>query len=133
MAEGTILLVEDDDSVRRLLCQYLAQRSALEIDDARDGADALHQVARKHYNVVILDLMMPHMTGIDFLDSLAALSSDPSVKHLDDLPAVVVITSASPEQVPSTDIEQRFPNMVRAVLRKPLDVEQLAERVEELL
>lgn len=132
MGHRNLLVVEDDDGIRGLLVEYFAQH-AIEVDAARDGAEALHQIHGKQYAVIVLDLMMPHMSGIDFLSSLEALRSDPSVKQTEHTPAVLVITSAPQEAVPSTDIENRFPSIVRGVLRKPLDMPVLAGRVEALL
>ncbi|HYI07756.1 MAG TPA: response regulator [Thermoanaerobaculia bacterium] len=128
-----ILVVEDDEPVRALLIEYLTEHSDFVVDGARDGVDALHQVCTHRYRVVVLDVMMPYMTGIDFLDSLEAMVSDPSIKTMDELPAVVIITAAPPEQIPSAVIEQRFPSMVRCVFRKPVDPQGLAECVERLL
>jgi len=133
MPRGYVLVVEDDDAVRHLLIEVLKEDAALRVDSARDGVDALHDVSTHQYDLIILDVMMPHMTGIDFLDSLQALSSDPSIQSLRSLPAVVVITSASHEQIPPGKIEERFPTMVRTVLRKPLHPGQLRECVERWL
>ena len=121
MPHGTLLVVEDDDVIRGLLVEYFKSHSDVQVDAARDGAEALHQIATKDYAVVLLDLMMPHMSGIDFLVSLQAL------------PTVFIITAAPDDAVPSRDIEHRFPSLVRGVMRKPLDVRALAERVEACL
>lgn len=128
-----VLVVEDDDFVRHLLIEYLREHFVLEADSARDGADALHSIKLRSYDLVILDVMMPHMTGIDFLDSLQALRADPTSQTLKELPAVIVITGASVEQIPHGQIEERFPILVRAVLRKPLQTEQLQWCVEKWL
>jgi response regulator RpfG family c-di-GMP phosphodiesterase len=82
---------------------------------------------------VVLDLLMPHMSGVDFLSSLEALSSDPSVRSLPAPPCVFVITSMPQDMVPNSDIENRFPSLVRGVMRKPLDMRDLVERVEAWL
>jgi CheY-like chemotaxis protein len=132
MAQGNILVVDDDENVRRLLMEYLRERSCVNVDGARDGVEALHQIAIKPYTVVVLDVMMPYMSGIDFLSSLDALTSDPSVKSLDDPPAVLVITSMPQEDVRADQLQDRFPRFVRGVLRKPLDYPALANRVVEL-
>lgn len=132
MAQGNILVVDDDESVRRLLMEYLRERSCLNVDGARDGVEALHQIAIKPYAVVVLDVMMPYMSGIDFLTSLDALTSDPSVKSLDEPPAVLVITSMPQEDVRADRLQDRFPRFVRGVMRKPLDYPALANRVAEL-
>ncbi|MGN6184154.1 MAG: response regulator [Thermoanaerobaculia bacterium] len=131
MPPGNVLVVEDDDTIRRLVIQILEQRE-LRVDSARDGADALHQLSQQTYGLVILDLMMPYMSGIDFLDSLNVLLFDPSLKSIQQPPAVLVMTSAAEETVPSSELERRFP-MVRGVLRKPLDVGDLTTRVDTLL
>jgi CheY-like chemotaxis protein len=133
MAQSNILVVEDDDSTRRLLIETLREQPHVSVDGARDGVDALHHVSSKRYHLVILDVMMPFMTGIDFLDSLEAMASDPSVKGMDELPAVLVITGVPPEQMPSSAIQGRFPSMVRRVLRKPIDVDELTLCVESVL
>lgn len=133
MAHGHVLVVEDDDAVRLLLIEYLKEHPGLRVDGARDGAEALHCVSTHPYNVVVLDVMMPFMTGIDFLDSLQALSSDPSVRSLEQMPAIIVVTSASPEQIPNRRLEERFPTMVRGILRKPLETEQLWRWIERWL
>jgi CheY-like chemotaxis protein len=133
MSWGNVLVVEDDGAVRQLLIEYLKQHAAKHVDSARDGVEALHSVSSQQYDVIILDLLMPHMTGIDFLDSLQVLSADRTVKTLRKPPAVVVITGASPEQIPSGRIEERSPGMIRAVLRKPLQLDQLESCLDRLL
>lgn len=134
MAQGNILVVDDDESVRRLLMEYLRERSCGdEVDGARDGVEALHQITTKVYAVVVLDVMMPYMSGVDFLSSLDALMSDPSVKALDEPPAVLVITSMPQEDVRADQLQDRFPTFVRGVMRKPLDMNALGNRVEALV
>src|SRR5215208_1104013 len=99
MAQGNVLVVDDDDSVRHLLMEFLKD-SAGHVDGARDGADALHYVHLHQYDLILLDVMMPHMTGVDFLDSLQVLLADRTIKTLRQPPAIIVITSASAEQIP---------------------------------
>jgi two-component system response regulator MprA len=128
-----ILVVEDDDTVRRLLTEHLATRMQLTVDSARDGVEALHQIATTRYAVVILDVMMPKMSGVDLLDSLQALTSDPSVKAMESPPAVLVITAAPEAALPDEAIRKRGPGTVRAIFRKPIDVAALAASVEKYL
>ena len=133
VANPKILVVEDDDSVRRLLAEHLAERMPVDVDSARDGVEALHKISTTSYRIVILDLMMPKMSGVDFLDSLRALTSDPSVKAMEKPPAVLVITAAAPASLSDAVIRKRSPGVVRAVFRKPLDVAALAASVKEHL
>jgi CheY-like chemotaxis protein len=133
MRNGNVLVVEDDDTIRRLLVEFLRAHESVGVDGARDGVEALHQIATTPYAVIILDMLMPKMSGVDVLDSLEALTSDPSVKTLDDPPAVLVITSAEPTALPDSAIFQRSPRMVRRVFRKPIDVAALTRCVEMYL
>jgi CheY-like chemotaxis protein len=129
MPQGNVLIVDDDDSVRHLLMEYVKD-SGRRVDGARDGADALHFIHLHHYDLILLDVMMPHMTGVDFLDSLQVLLADRTVKTLRKPPAIIVITSATAEQIPNGRIEERSPGMIRAVLRKPLEMGQLRKAME---
>ncbi|HEV7426072.1 MAG TPA: response regulator [Thermoanaerobaculia bacterium] len=133
MRNGNVLVVEDDDTIRRLLVEFLRAHESVGVDSARDGVEALHRIVTTPYSVIVLDVLMPKMSGVDVLDSLAALTSDPSVKSLDDPPAVLVITSAERTSLPDDAIFQRAPTMVRRVFRKPVAVEELAKSVEMYL
>lgn len=133
MDNAHVLVVEDDDTIRRLLVEYLGQQAALSVEGARDGIEALHRISRKHYELVVLDLMMPLMSGVDFLDSVQALRADPSVTSLTRQPRVLIITGAPQAEVPAETLQRRFPTLVKGVFRKPLDVELLAGVVESEL
>lgn len=121
--------MEDDDVIRALLIDHLKQHVFVTVEGARDGVEALHKVTQQEYAVVVLDLMMPKMSGMDFLDSVIALHSDPSFTALDDPPPVFIITSAAEEDVPTSLVRERC-KLVRAVFRKPLDFARLSEAVE---
>ncbi len=133
MANASVLVVEDDDIVRRLLAEYLETHSHVTVESARDGVEALHRISTKPYDVIVLDIMMPKMSGADLLDSLAALRHDPSVQSLRSAPAVLVVTSVSAGEVPDRIIAERCPELVRRVFRKPLELCALAEEVEHYL
>ena len=131
MPSGHVLIVEDDDTIRRLLIEYLKQHALLTVEGARDGVEALHFISDRPYAIVILDLMMPKMSGGDFLDSLTAMMKDPSIQTLGTPPAVIVVTAAPAGDIPSDTIIQRSA-LVRAGLRKPVDIGELAKLIESL-
>jgi DNA-binding response OmpR family regulator len=133
VAKPKILVVEDDDSVRRLLAEHLAEQMPVDVHSARDGVEALHMISTTAYGVVILDLMMPKMSGVDLLDSLHALTSDPSVKAFDAPPPVLVITGQPSASLSDSVIRRRSPEIVREVFRKPLDITKLAASVKKHL
>jgi CheY-like chemotaxis protein len=131
MSKTNVLVVEDDETIRHLLVEYLKQHSYVTVDGARDGIEALHQLALKPYAVVVLDVVMPKMSGIDFLNSLEAMLQDRSLRSFDEPPAILVITATPAGDLPKETLEQRYPQLVHAVFRKPLDFEELAVRVEQ--
>ena len=125
-----LLVVEDDDTIRRLLVEYLKQRALVEVDGARDGIEALHLLKRKEYAVIVLDLLMPGMNGADLIDSLKTEVEASPEKHP---PALLVITAVSEADVPTMSLSRRAPQLVRGVFRKPLDFASLAHAVDEQL
>lgn len=127
MLARKVLVVEDDDSIRQSLVDYLQERARVRVDGARDGADALHAVRTESYAVIVLDLMMPFMNGIDFLTSLEIVAA------AGELPACFIITGMPPDEVPSQPLADRFPRLIRGVFRKPLHLPDLLRCVEEEL
>ena len=59
-----ILVVDDDEEIRELLEFDLAQ-SGYVVDTAKDGMDGLEKALSKHYDLILLDVMMPKMNGFD--------------------------------------------------------------------
>jgi CheY-like chemotaxis protein len=133
MPSSNVLVVEDDDTIRTLLVEFLRAHAGVRVEGARDGVEALHQIATEPPRVIILDVMMPKMSGVDLLESLKAMISDPSVKSLREPPAVLIITAAPDNLLPAKAISERFPELVRGVFRKPLDVNLLRAAVESHL
>lgn len=61
-----VLVVDDNESVRRSICQILHRETDIEvICQAADGADALHKAREHHPDLVLLDITMPTMNGLD--------------------------------------------------------------------
>src|SRR5205085_9301242 len=71
-----ILLVDDDSGIREVVT-YALQREGFEIDAAAVGEAALEQARADAYDVVILDVMLPAMSGIDVCRELRAESNVP--------------------------------------------------------
>lgn len=109
-----ILVVDDDDAIRALLATILRRRG-LEVDVARNGAEALERLGRCRYAVMLLDLMMPVVNGWEVLDRLA--DHDRSSR-----PIVIVLTAG-------TELRDLKADLVAGSVRKPFDVELLLDSV----
>ena len=64
MAQRSILVVEDEDTIRHTL-HYNLDREGYQVWDAKDGSEALRLARRHHPSLIILDLMLPEMSGLD--------------------------------------------------------------------
>lgn len=73
-----VLVVDDEERIRRLLRMYL-ERENFEIDEADNGKDALDLALQNDYDVIILDLMMPEMDGIEVCEKLRKEKTTPVI------------------------------------------------------
>ena len=113
-----ILVVDDDAAIRELVARVL-RRAKYDVAEAGDGSEALDKLRAAPYDLVVLDLMMPVMSGYDVVHYLEQ-NTDAGV------PCVVVMSAvAEPAlgHVPSP--------RVHALLRKPFNLPALIDAVEE--
>jgi DNA-binding response OmpR family regulator len=112
--EKRILIVDDDDTIRALVVTVLRRRG-YRLDTARNGVEAMEKLIACRYALVILDLMMPRMSGYEVLEKL---SGQPEVTR----PLVLVLT-AGLERRP---FDRSF---VIGTIHKPFDIELLVDTV----
>lgn len=113
-SEKRILVVDDDDAIRALLSTVLRRRG-LRVDTARNGAEAVTRLAECRYSLILLDLMMPLLSGYQVLEHIAEESA-PS------RPMVLVLTAGlEPRGFDST--------FVVGTIHKPFDIELLVDTV----
>jgi CheY-like chemotaxis protein len=116
--EKRVLIVDDDDAIRALLFTVLRRRG-FDVDTARNGIEALARCDACRYSLILLDLMMPRMSGWEFLDNL-------DLRDGDQRPMVIVLTAG----LEPTDLN---PKTVVGTVRKPFDVTMLLEMIEACL
>jgi DNA-binding response OmpR family regulator len=114
-----VLVVEDDDALRGMLDDALTT-AGFRVRVAAHGAEALRLLQHEIPNVIVLDLMLPWVNGIEVL---ATLRQQP---HLVNVP-VLVLTGTMTTAV---DLRGFDPLLV---MRKPVDVEALAPTIHTLL
>src|SRR5688572_693088 len=114
MAEKCALVVDDDGAIRRLLVTALS-REGIALDEAADGLVAMERLHTKKYDVVLLDMMMPKMNGVEVLAQM----------EREQINTPVIVISAASDRYLGT-IESP---LVTKVLRKPFDLNSLVAEV----
>jgi len=76
--EATLLIVDDEERIRRLLKMYL-ERENYEIEEAENGEEALEKALKTDYDLILLDLMLPGMDGIDVCQKLREKKATPVI------------------------------------------------------
>jgi CheY-like chemotaxis protein len=109
-----VLVVDDDEYIVRILSEVLLDEG-YRVVAAHDGAEAIALVRRERPDVVLLDLMMPNVSGWSFLDMYRRTPPP----H-----APVIVVSAIPPSALKLPEED-----VREVVRKPFSVDRLLEVV----
>lgn len=73
-----VLVVDDEERIRRLIRMYL-ERDEFEVEEAEDGEQALEMALSDHYDVILLDIMMPEMDGIEVCEALRQEKTTPVI------------------------------------------------------
>lgn len=114
-----LLIVEDEEDMREALCYGLRKRGYA-VDAAGDGADAVEQCGINEYDLVVLDLNLPGLDGMEVLKHIRSMEK----------PAKVLILSARSEL---TDKIRGLDSGASDYLTKPFHFEELEARIRMLL
>lgn len=119
-----ILIVDDSSVVRKVLIKTFGMTSVPlgEVHQAENGKQALEILDTNWVDMIFLDINMPVMNGIEFMQNFKAR------EDLKDVPVVVVSTEGSKERRAELDHAG-----VKAYLRKPVTPELLTSTIEQLL
>ena len=123
-----ILLADDDPDVVEVISMLL-EDEGYEVVTAKDGAEALEKIKLEIPDLIILDLLMPHVDGFAVFDMLR----DPRYERWSKIP-VVILTSVR-EEVSNRRYELETGRKMdyAAYLEKPADPDQLLETVSRLV
>ena len=113
-------LVVEDDSVTRNLLRQLLIHSGCDVDESIDGEEAIAKLSVKRYGVILLDIVLPKLSGTHVMDFLR--EEDP-----DSLERVIVVTGLNVEE-----IRKLFPTVCHA-LGKPVIPNRLLATVQKCL
>jgi DNA-binding response OmpR family regulator len=117
---STILLVDDEDAVQKLLA-YPLERDGFRVIQARDGEEALERFEREHVDLVVLDLMLPKLDGLEVCKRLRAGSAVPIIMLTardDELDKVLGLELGADDYITKPFSIREFRSRVRALLRR---------------
>ena len=135
---ATILLVDDEEDVQKLLT-YPLERDGFRVVAARDGEEALERFAEGAFDLVVLDLMLPKLDGLEVCKRLRAGSSVPIIMLTardDELDKVLGLELGADDYITKPFSIREFRSRVRALLRRaavprPSELEDGDELIDE--
>jgi DNA-binding response OmpR family regulator len=116
----TILLVDDEDSVRKVLA-FPLERDGYVVVQAADGEEALERFAAQRIDLVVLDIMLPKLDGLEVCKRLRASSSVPIIMLTardDELDKVIGLELGADDYITKPFSIREFRSRVRALLRR---------------
>ena len=121
---GLRVLYVEDTIPNQLLMEGFANRWDVSLDTALDGLIALEKIKQRQYDVILMDIQMPHMDGFEATQQIRNLS-DP---HYRDVPIIALSASVSEET------QHRIQQVgMNDYLPKPLDPQQLHTKLQALV
>ena len=120
----TILLIDDDDLVLQSLGMLL-ETNGYQVEKARNGFEAINKAQSQEFGLVISDIRMPGMDGLELIKRLRQIDRDLRNKTTPE----ILITAYADESV----YLQALKLKVTAYLHKPFDMNELLEIVEKRL
>jgi two-component system chemotaxis response regulator CheY len=124
MSQMTALIVDDSSVMRKIVERSLRQAGLdpLVVHEAGTGVEGLEVLRTEHVDLILTDINMPAMDGLEFVRQIKAQNLAPGV------PVVMITTESSEEHV-----KQAILAGARGYIRKPFTAEQVKERVLPLV
>ena len=120
MSDAKILLADDDEELCQLLADFLV-REGFTVDIAHDGENALRLAAEGGYDALILDVMLPHRSGLDVLRDLRRNSQLPVLMLTalgEDIDRILGLELGADDYVPKPCNPREIAARLRAILRR---------------
>ncbi len=125
MSNKSLLVVDDSATMRQLLCMTLTRVEGItqsNITEASDGEDALDKVRSGSFDLVLTDIRMPRMDGLEFIRKVRS-----ELKEME-LPIIIISTKGADE-----DVRLGMNLGASGYLSKPVSMSRLRELVTNFL
>jgi len=118
----TILILDDEEVVRRVL-RVMLEGQGYRVLEASEGAQALRLLGEERPDLILVDLTMPGMSGIKFVETLRKQVKMPA--------PFIILTGTDPSEI---EIEKLSDGLgASSFLQKPFSKEELLQKVESVL
>ena len=117
--EKSILIVDDEPGFRDMIRMYLQMRG-FEVKTAKNGSDAINQMVKTRYDIVVTDVSMPEMDGLTLLDEIKIRAPQT---------AVIIITGFGTVETAVHAMKQGAFDF----FLKPFDMNQLVKLINRIL
>jgi DNA-binding response OmpR family regulator len=114
-----IMIIEDDEEMRSLLKDFF-EEEGFETDSVSNGVDALRMLSKDHFDLVITDIRMPGLTGLDIL---------PRIRSLKPETPIIVMTAYGSDDVRRRSLERG----ATTYLEKPIHLSKLRTVIREMV
>lgn len=118
--QNRVLLVEDDDELRELLTRYLSGQG-FSVREAANGKDGLALALGQHCDIVVLDIMLPDINGLEVLRELRAQTHLPVVlltARGDEMDRIVGLEVGADDYIPKPCNPRELVARLQAILRR---------------
>jgi DNA-binding response OmpR family regulator len=118
--EATIMVVDDEESIQKLLT-YPLEREGYRVVQARDGEEALQRFAEQPVDLVVLDVMLPRLDGLEVCRRLRGESSVPIIMLTardDEVDKVLGLELGADDYITKPFSIREFRSRIRALLRR---------------
>jgi signal transduction histidine kinase/DNA-binding response OmpR family regulator len=122
--ENRYVLIADDDDMNRLLLKTILLGYRMKVDEAEDGQKAFQLASTRSYDIILTDIHMPELSGVNMVRQLRALSQ----KHLAEVPVIALTANIVKEDLLQY-MEAGFTNYVL----KPYSEQDLTEKMTAAL
>lgn len=116
----TVLLIDDDVELMEMLKEYLELES-FEVSVAHDGATGARMASQQTFDIIVLDVMMPRLNGIDTLRTIRQYSNVPVIMLTargDNTDRILGLELGADDYVPKPSTPREIVARIRAILRR---------------
>ena len=121
MAEQTILVVDDEQDLLDLI-EYNLKKEGFGVIKALDGMDGIEQARNHHPDLILLDIMMPKMDGLEVIEEIR---KDDQLKHI----PIIFLTARGDEKTEVTGLNKGGDDYIT----KPISTSKLVSRIKAVL